>query len=140
MPDSLHPVSQASDSVRSVSPAPESVAPDSDFELGRSALLEITSAVGIAAEPHDDGLSVELAAVGQFGERPGPVRERLEATVNDVVLSPLGTLTGVSDPRAAYTYEITKERVTVRGHWDAVKIARGLRAATSASIAEIVKK
>ena len=39
MPDSLHPVSEA----------PESVAPDSDFELGRSALLEITSAESIGA-------------------------------------------------------------------------------------------
>ena len=39
MPDSLHPVSEA----------PESVAPDSDFELGRSALLEITSAQSIGA-------------------------------------------------------------------------------------------
>ena len=49
MPDSLHPVSQASDSVHSGSQPPESVVPDSDFELGRSALLEITSAESIGA-------------------------------------------------------------------------------------------
>ena len=47
MPDSLHPVSEA----------PESVAPDSDFELGRSALLEITSAesIGSPAGSIDEG-------------------------------------------------------------------------------------
>lgn len=110
------------------------------WSLGAHGLLEVTSAVGIAARPQDDGLAVELAAVGQYGERPDPVRERVEATVHDVVLSPLGTLTGVAEPKAAYTYEIGRERVTVRARWDAVKIAQGLRAATSATIAEIVKK
>ena len=39
VPDSVHPVSES----------PKSIAPDSDFELGRSALLEITSAESIGA-------------------------------------------------------------------------------------------
>lgn len=110
------------------------------WSVGAHGLLEVTSAVGVAARPHDDGLAIELSAVGQYGERPEPVRERLEATVRDVVRSPLGSLTGVAEPKAAYSYEVTPERVTVRARWDAVKIALGLRAATSASIAEIVKK
>lgn len=110
------------------------------WSVGAHGLLELTSAIGVAARPHAEGLSVEIAAVGQYGQRSEPVRERLEATVHDVVLSPLGTLTGVSDPKRPYAYEVSGKRLTVRTQWDAEKLARGLRAATASSIAEIVKK
>jgi hypothetical protein len=110
------------------------------WSVGAHGLLEVTSAVGLAARPTDEGLFVELLATGQYGDAASPVRARLEATVRDVVTSPLGSLTGVVEPRAAYTYDVTPERLRVTTTWDAARIAKGLRNATSASIAEIVSK
>ena len=107
---------------------------------GAHGLLQVTTAVGMAATPKDGALSVELRATGQYGDSLEPVRERLEATVKDLVTSPLGSLTGLREPLSDYAYEVGPERLQVRCTWDALRLAGGLRAATAASLAEIFRK
>lgn len=118
---------------------------------GAHGLLEVTTAVGISAStlsspspPSADeqarALSIELVALGAFGEDAGPVRERLVGTVRDVVTSGLGGLLGLDRPidDHGYTYEVTPERLTVRAAWDTTRLATGLRRITAPTIRDVV--
>jgi hypothetical protein len=117
------------------------------WSQGAHGLLQVTTAVGISARiltkpptSKQRGLAIELVALGPFGQDAGPVRERLVATVRDVVTSALGSLLGLDAPLEAYAYEVTPERLTVRCTWDAGRLATGLGAVTARTIHDIVAR
>jgi hypothetical protein len=119
------------------------------WSTGAHGLLAVTTAVGLTASvvtptgtgagtDRSRGLSLELVALGSFGDDGARVRERLVGTVRDVVTSGLGSLLGLDEPTEPYVYEVTPERLGVRCTWDAGHLAHGLRAVTARSIRDIV--
>jgi hypothetical protein len=103
-------------------------------------LLRAATAVGVAATPDGAGsLRIRVAVLGGFGDKGPQAAEKLGAAVDMVASSSLGRLAGLDHPTGAFHAEGTAESATLEGRVDALAMARGIRAATSAQISEMMK-
>lgn len=115
------------------------IAPGSSPMRGAHGLVERAAAVGLAVTPSPDpaGLRLRLVVLGAWDDPPAEATRRLERTLDDVARSPLGKLTSLGAPLTPWSIGGDREAIHAEGVVDARKLADGLHAATSASLAEV---
>ena len=107
---------------------------------GAHGLLANAIAIGATATPAAEGLQVRGVALGAWDEPPTQALHRLTRTIEDVVTSPLGRLTGLSEPIVPVATGGDRDAIRFEATLDAQKVAGGLRAATTATLGEIFGK
>jgi hypothetical protein len=113
------------------------------WAAGLGGLLRATTAVGVAAEPVEapaggGALKVTVVLLGAWGSDAPGAAERLGAAFHVLAEDPLGRLTELSRPKDGphVTGDATALRLEVV--LDPIALARGIRDATSAAVADIV--
>lgn len=114
-------------------------------EAGLAGLMKGATAVGIALEPapaRPDGkpaIHATLVLSGAWGDDAKAAGDRLVAAVDTLANSALGKLCGVNQPFRGPDVRTTPTALFVDLVVDASAVARGVRAATSAEVDEIMK-
>ena len=103
-------------------------------------LLRAATAVGMAAKPDGAGtVRIKITVLGAFGDKAPQAADKLSAATDMVAASSLGRLAGLDHPKRPFQARSTPESATVEGAVDALALARGVLAATSAQISEIMQ-
>jgi hypothetical protein len=111
---------------------------------GAAGLLGGATAVGASMKPSNQGngakpgVAVQIVLLGGWGDDAAAAADRLRAAYGVLAADPLGRLTGldqpIDGPRASGDAGALRLDVTI----DAMALARGLRAATGATLDEII--
>ncbi len=122
---------------------------EGDAQEGLAGLLKAATAVGIAVRPAGDdrehasdepgaALDVTVTLLGAWGNDAKTAGDCFAAALNTIAHSGLGRLSGVDRPRRGPDLHTSPEALTVTLTVDALELVRGVRAATSAQIQEIM--
>jgi hypothetical protein len=104
---------------------------------GAHGLIEKAAAAGVAATPSPEGLRLRGLVLGAWDDPPTEALHRLGLTLGDLARSPVGHLIGLGEPLSPWTYGGDRDAIHVEGALDPLRLAQGLRAATSAELNEL---
>lgn len=106
---------------------------------GFGGLLKAASAAAVGVRARGDVLAARIALVEAEGKDRAAAQQRLGATWDAVAESGLGKLCGLDKPRKAPWTPPDERAVVLEVELDAMAVARGLRDATEAPVADIFK-
>lgn len=113
---------------------------EGELARGGRGLLAGATGIGVAARPSArEGIGLTVAVAGDFATRGDAAAERLVAAWDELATSSFGHLLGLDRPVQAPLPTHGKDAVAIAVELDPKTLARGLRAATSARIDEIMR-
>lgn len=106
------------------------------------ALVKASSTIGVALsfQGAPAKIGVRLVFLGSWGKDPNAAARHLTATAHAMQESALGRLLGLDRPVTAPTATATEDALVLETTLDGMALARGLRDATSAEIADVFTK
>lgn len=114
---------------------------EGEWATAMGGLLRAATAVGASATSDGSGnLRVTVGVFGAFGDKAPQAAERLAGVVDVLGQSALGKLAGLDHPVSPFQARSTPDSAVIEGRIDARQLVRGVRAATGAQIAEIMKQ
>jgi hypothetical protein len=108
-----------------------------DAWKGAHGLLDRATAAGVAITPTPQGLRLRALLTGAWDDPPTVALRRLTQTADDIASSPLGRLTGLDHPIERPSLGGDREAIHLEVLVDAMKVAEGLQAATSAELRDL---
>jgi hypothetical protein len=115
---------------------------EGEWGAGLGGLLRVTTAVGVglrtSERPPQGALEVQAVLTGVWGDDAPRAAERLAAAFQLLASDPLGRLLGVDQPLEEARVSGDDEALRLQVVLDPLVLARGLEAATSARISEIM--
>lgn len=109
---------------------------------GLGGLLRGTTAIGVSARPLRGApqIVVRLVLVGAWGKDAEAAAERLSAAVQLLAESPAGRLAGIDRPVAGPHVKPLADALVLDVTLDALALARGIRDAVAADVADILRQ
>jgi hypothetical protein len=104
---------------------------------GAHGLLDRATAASVAVTPSAQGLQLRALLLGAWDDPPTVALRRLSETAQDIATSPLGRLTGLDHPIERPSLGGDREAIHLEVLVDAMKVAEGLQAATSAELRDL---
>ncbi|MFO0760928.1 MAG: hypothetical protein U0359_30910 [Byssovorax sp.] len=122
--------------IRAFAPGPF----EGELQRGARGLLAGATAIGAAARPSArDGIALSIAVAGDFSKSGDPASRELGRAWDELAKGSFGHLLGLDQPVEAPLLTFSPTAVACAVELDPQKLARGLRDATSAQIAEIMR-
>ncbi|MFO0675628.1 MAG: hypothetical protein U0169_03780 [Polyangiaceae bacterium] len=117
---------------------------DETWQPGLGGLLASASAASLAVRVEPKGqrpprLHIGLRVFGAWGDAAGAAGTRLRAWADTFADSAFGRLLELEGPVHAAELASDRNSLTLEGSFDSMALARGIRAATSAQIDEVVR-
>lgn len=131
-------VGDGSEILRAFAPGPFG----GEWGAGLGGLLRAATAVGMAAKPRGEGaVALTFVLTGAWGDDARPAADRLLAAFDVLAADTLGHLAGLTSPRdrpiEGPRVSSCAEAIALHVTFDALSLARGFRAVTGSSAAEI---
>ncbi len=117
---------------------------EGEWAAGLGGLLKASTAAAVAARPRSDAgatkgrVDVTLVLTGAWGDDADAASARLAAAYGRLADDPLGKLCGLNRPIEAPRTRGSSDALTLDVGLDGFEIARGLRAATEATVEEVM--
>lgn len=113
---------------------------EGEWASGLGGLLRAATAVAATATPFgEDQLYVRAVVLGAWGDDAPAAAQRLRAAFDLLTEDPLGKLMGLDHPASGPRVGAKADSLLLEVSFDAVTIARGLRAATAGTVADIMR-
>jgi hypothetical protein len=113
---------------------------EGQWASGLGGLLRATTAAAVGAWPLDTGnLFFRIALLGGWGDDAPAAAERLLAAFELLTDDPLGKLMGADHPTDGPRVGSNADALVLDVSFDALTLARGLRAATAGTVADIMR-
>lgn len=111
-----------------------------ELQRGARGLLAGATAIGASARPSArEGIAVSVAVAGDFSKSGEPASRELGGAWKELAAGSFGHLLGLDQPVQAPLTTFSPEAVACAVELDPQRLATGLRSATSAKIAEIMR-
>jgi hypothetical protein len=121
--------------IRAFAPGPF----DGEFARGLGGLLRATTAVAATVQPRAEAeLLCHIALMGAWGQDAPAAADRLSAVFETLALDPIGRLMGVDSPVSGPHSWSQDGTLRLEVSLDASAVARGLHAATDATVEEMM--
>lgn len=116
---------------------------DREWGRGLGGLMRAATALAVsarpsAASPGKARLDATVLLTGAWGDQASAAADRLCAAIDQIAQDPLGKLMGLNRPLEPPRPRFTPEFVALDVGLDALELAHGIRAATEASVSEIM--